>query len=67
MYSFFSQDAKINYIQLKIKRHVDRYCKVGQNTFTLDKTNECALSEDSDQPKHPSNLIRVFTVRSDGK
>ena len=25
--------------------------------------NECAPSEDSDQPEHPSSLIRVFTVR----
>ena len=30
-----------------------------------DKTNKkaCAPSEDSDQPKHPPSLIRVFAVR----
>ena len=30
-----------------------------------DKTNKmaCTPSEDSDQPGHPSSLIRVFTVR----
>ena len=26
--------------------------------------NECAPSEDSDQPGHPLSLIRVFAVRS---
>ena len=33
-----------------------------------DKTNkmECAPSEDSDQPGHPPNLIKVFAVRSMG-
>ena len=33
-----------------------------------DKTNKmaCAPSEDSDQPGHPPNLIRVFAVRSLG-
>ena len=31
-----------------------------------DKTNECARSEDSDQPGHPRSLIRVFNVRSVG-
>ena len=33
-----------------------------------DKTNknECAASEDSDQPGHPPSLIRVFAVRSMG-
>ena len=33
-----------------------------------DKTNKMAFapSEDSDQPGHPPNLIRVFTVRSMG-
>ena len=33
-----------------------------------DKTNTmtCAPSEDSDQPEHPPNLIRVFPVRSMG-
>ena len=33
-----------------------------------DKTNKmtCAPSEDSDQPGHPSSLIRVFAVRSIG-
>ena len=31
----------------------------------LDKTNKiaCAPSEDSDQPRHPPSLIRVFAVR----
>ena len=31
-----------------------------------DKTNKmaCAPSGDSDQPRHPPSLIRVFTVRS---
>ena len=28
--------------------------------------NECAPSEDSDQPLHPSSLIRVFAVQSMG-
>ena len=28
--------------------------------------NECASSEDSDQPGHPPSLIRVFAVRSVG-
>ena len=28
--------------------------------------NDCAPSEDSDQPGHPSSLIRVFAVRSMG-
>ena len=28
--------------------------------------NECMPSKDSDQPGHPSNLIRVFAVRSMG-
>ena len=28
--------------------------------------NECAPSEDSDQPGHPPSLIRVFPVRSMG-
>ena len=28
--------------------------------------NECAPSEDSDQPGHPPSLIRVFAVRSVG-
>ena len=28
--------------------------------------NECAHSEDSDQPGHPPSLIRVFPVRSKG-
>ena len=33
-----------------------------------DKTNKiiCAFSEDSDQPRHPPSLIRVFTVCSLG-
>ena len=33
-----------------------------------DKTNKiaCAPSEDTDQPGHPSSLIRVFAVRSMG-
>ena len=33
-----------------------------------DKTNKmaCVPSEDSDQPGHPSSLIRVFAVRSVG-
>ena len=33
-----------------------------------DKTNKiaCAPSEDSDQPRHPHSLIKVFTVRSMG-
>ena len=39
-----------------------------QNEPPHDKTNEmaCAPSEDSDQPGHPSSLIRVFAVRSIG-
>ena len=28
--------------------------------------NECASSEDSDQPGHPPSLIRVFAVHSMG-
>ena len=30
-----------------------------------DKTNKmaCAPSEDSDRPRHPPSLVRVFTVR----
>ena len=28
--------------------------------------NDCAPSEDSDQPGHPPSLIRVFAVRSMG-
>ena len=28
--------------------------------------NECAPSEDSDEPRHPPSLIRVFAVRSMG-
>ena len=44
------------------------------NNFTTifkplhDKTNKmtCAPSEDSDQPRHPPSLIRVFAVRSMG-
>ena len=33
-----------------------------------DKTNKvaCAPSKDSNQPKHPPSLIRVFAVRSVG-
>ena len=27
------------------------------------KQNDCAPSKDSDQPRHPPSLIRVFTVR----
>ena len=32
-----------------------------------DKTNKvaCAPSKDSDQPGHPTSLIRVFTVRTE--
>ena len=31
-------------------------------TTWLNQQNECAPSEDSDQPGHPPSLIRVFTV-----
>ena len=28
--------------------------------------NQCAPSEDSDQPRHPASLVRVFAVHSMG-
>ena len=39
--------------------------KVGYNEPAHDKANVniCAPSENSDQPVHPHNLIRVFAVR----
>ena len=35
-------------------------------TTWQNQQNECAPSEDSDQPGHPPSLIRVFAVRSMG-
>ena len=35
-------------------------------TTWSNEQNECAPSEDSDQPGHPPNLIRVFALRSVG-
>ena len=35
-------------------------------TTWQNQQNECAPSEDSDQPGHPPSLIRVFAVRSTG-
>ena len=35
-------------------------------TTWQNQQNDCALSEDSDQPGHPPSLIRVFAVRSIG-
>ena len=32
-------------------------------TTWQNQQNECAPSEDSDQPGHPPSLIRVFAVR----
>ena len=45
----------------------ERY-KSAANEPPHDKTNKmaCAPSEDSDQPGHPSSLVRVFAVRSMG-
>ena len=40
------------------KFQVNRWAATWQN-----QQNECALSEDSDQPGHPPSLIRVFAVR----
>ena len=31
--------------------------------YQKNKQNDCAPSEDSDQPEHPPSLIRVFAVR----
>ena len=37
-------------------------------TFVLrNQQNDCAPSEDSDQPGHPPSLFRVFAVRSMGR
>ena len=36
-------------------------------TTWQNQQNECAPSEDSDQPGHPPSLIRVFVVRSMGR
>ena len=35
-------------------------------TTWQNQQNECASSEDSDQPGHPPSLIRVFAVHSMG-
>ena len=39
------------------KSHITKWATTWQN-----QQNECASSEDSDQPGHPSSLIRVFAV-----
>ena len=47
--------------QKKFKFAGKKYCEMAH-----DKTNKtiCGPSEDSDQPRHLPNLIRVFAVRS---
>ena len=52
---------------------VNKICQIVGLTppgkMSLDMTNqqnECAFSEDSDQPGHPPSLIRVFAVHSFG-
>ena len=51
-----------------LSRDKDGYKGVYTNEPRHDKIkkNECAPSEDSDQPGHPPSLIRVFAVRSVG-
>ena len=43
---------------LKYANSENIWAMIGQN-----QQNECALSEDSDQPGYPPSLIRVFAVR----
>ena len=38
-------------------------CKYYEPRHEKNQQNECAPSEDSDQPGHPPSLIRVFAVR----
>ena len=55
---FFFGELKENYplIIIKYPPYLSRY--------TTKPTKWCAPSEDSDQPRHPPSLIRVFAVRS---
>ena len=58
----FSLSLKTNLFLVIIKVHTFRK---DENETPHDKTNKmtCTPSEDSDQPGHPPNLIRVFAVR----
>ena len=49
----------------KTLTNLERQILKVRNETAHDKTNKmaCAPSEDSDQPGHPSSLIRVFAVR----
>ena len=60
-------DLKIStFNQEKIKSKGMFYFRSSVYEPPHDKTNKmaCAPSEESDQPGHPSSLIRVFAVRS---
>ena len=45
---------------------IETYATQLSRDMTKKQQNECAPSEDSDQPGHPPSLIRVFAVRSMG-
>ena len=51
------------YINTDIAVYVD--IRIWASTWQ-DQQNECAPSEDSDQPGHPPSLIRAFAVRTMG-
>ena len=56
----FNNTVTTSYLHL-LRDHLSNWATSWQN-----QQNECAPSEDSDQPGHPPSLIRVFAVRSMG-
>ena len=57
----FSYETNKFPVSVAEQEKIDKWATTWQN-----QQNECAPSEDLDQPGHPSSLIRVFNVRSVG-
>ena len=65
-HQFSSYTTEFGNKRALILHYLSLYKAVAVNEPQHDKTNKvtCAPSEDSDQPRHPARLIRVFAVPS---
>ena len=62
---FDFRDSLVCFVDCFMSLHSIRTLIIWAATWQ-NQHNECAPSEDSDQPGHPPSLIRVFAVRSKG-